>query len=204
MNSSRKVPGSTEVKIGLFNAAVNGSWHLAPYSQCIAQIDMNQTENAIGEHVLFCQAQLANGIMLIISLILTFSAAVVMTFVLSNTLSLSKVILSKRICMAIYFLSGTYELSCHETNMNLASVNLIAFGLGLGVLYRLTARDFPGSYYGIGLIACIISWILSLLVLAGTFFLIDRNGSTRSFSILGEPAELKKQNELEEIRPAYY
>ncbi len=66
INSSIAFNTTTEVKIGLFNAATNNSWHLAPYSSCIAQIDKKQSARLLSDHYMFCNAQLANGIMILV------------------------------------------------------------------------------------------------------------------------------------------
>ena len=74
----------------------------------------------------------------------------------------------------------------HANYIFVALINTIAFLLGATILYQLTSRDFPGSYYGIGFIASILNSLLSIIILLGVYFLIDAFGTTRSFSILGE------------------
>ena len=73
----------TEIKIGLFNSAANNSWHLSPYTKCVQAyqlLKLNQTEAS--NRQMFCDAGLANAVLLIFSLIFTFTAVVILSFIL--------------------------------------------------------------------------------------------------------------------------
>lgn len=157
----------TEIKVGLFNNAMNNSWHLAPYSRCVADIKgFNMSLAEASDHQMFCDASLSNGVLLMFSLIMAIVAAFLLTLVVSNTLLESRVLQVKYLCM------GIYALTC--------LINLIAFSLGAGVLFRLTSRDFSTSYYGsgspliqgVGFITTVFNWIFCAFALFGVRHMI--------------------------------
>jgi hypothetical protein len=97
---------SVIIKLGLFNTAVNNSWYQATYSACIQQIRLNQSESAIQERIMFCNGQLTSGIMMLVSVFLTFACAVALTLILTSSLEQGKVLGIKPILVGIFSLSG--------------------------------------------------------------------------------------------------
>lgn len=72
---------------------------------------------------------------------------------------------------------------------------MISFSLGSGVLFRLASRDFPGAHYGIGFAASVINFVLSIIVGAATYYMIDDNGFIKSISL-----NMFSQEEDQEIK----
>ena len=105
----------SEIKVGLFNSAVNNSWHLSPYGKCVAAYKAVQLSPVdAANRQMFCDASLANGVLLIISLLLTFGAATLLLAVVTDTILESVVLYIKYICV------GIFVLSCKSAEINIS------------------------------------------------------------------------------------
>ncbi|MEI8027771.1 MAG: hypothetical protein WCI18_15590 [Pseudomonadota bacterium] len=108
---------SAQIKLGLFNAAVNNSWHQAPYSACIQQIDTSLSQESVQEHIMFCNGQLTSGVMMLVSLFLAFACAAGLTMILSSSLDQGKVLGIKPILIGLFSLSGKALVESFSLNL---------------------------------------------------------------------------------------
>ncbi|KAJ3306736.1 hypothetical protein HDV03_004367 [Kappamyces sp. JEL0829] len=158
------VVGLTEIKLGLFNGAQNNTWTTHPYSICIEQA-YHYPVDQIDDHARFCNAQLINGILILLNLFFTFGAACLLALISTESL------LDRRVLQAKWLLLGGYVFTWLS--------NMIAFSLGASWMYKTVDRDFSKTatvVYGIGYIATILNWLLCSVIIFGVFVCIDSNG----------------------------
>ncbi len=99
--------GLTEVKLGLFNSALNNTWTTAPYSACVLQTSSYPISQQ-AKHLLFCNAQLSSGVLVLVNVFISFFSFCLMCLVLSDTL------LDNRVKQARYALMISFGFTCRH------------------------------------------------------------------------------------------
>lgn len=101
--SPRATPYATDLKIGLFNSAFNGTWSTYSHSSCLATTNIDQDQIAV------CNARVSIGSFLIISLFLKFAVCILMTLLLVRRLHDFRVSQAKLVVIGILLVTGIYN-----------------------------------------------------------------------------------------------
>lgn len=87
------------VKIGLFNSAIDGKWRTYSFGECVGG-DKNDKQISV------CNARVAAGALLMISLFLTLFSSIVLTAMLTKSISETSKRRAKNLVMTTFSLSG--------------------------------------------------------------------------------------------------